>query len=212
MANNDDLGKSELQKQIEKASKNKAVDIEKGSYKKTKSARMKLEEAANKQKGTTNRMRMINENLKEGKKSGVKTYKNAKLAREQATELNKEKNMFNPFSKTRGKIEKWQDKDTKAEAEIKEIENQKDENENEGYKNSGTEANIFGGGSFKEEEQTNKELMKILQTTKEIEKETAAQSKEGKKQKKHLEDIEKTAEHAKKEAEKATKKLDDDQH
>lgn len=201
-----DLGKTDLQKSIESQAEKEAVEIEKGSYNKTKAARLKLEKAAEKQKGTTNEMRMANENLEEAKKAGIKTYSHAKKARMQATELSNEQNAFNPLAGAQTKVSKWMDKDAQADEDINRIANRtKDDNDLED--NNNEEVNVFKGGSFKEEKQTNQELNKILNVVKGIEKETSVQKNEGQKQKTNLEDILKTAEYSKKETEFANEKL-----
>ncbi len=206
----DKIGKSELQKSIERDVKKKAKNIEKKSYEKTKEARLRFEKAHETQKGTTQRIRMMNENLAEAKGSGVKAYENAKKAKQQATILSNEKNAFNPLANAQSKFTNWKENDKLADEEIEKIENGKtSSDEGHGTDDQDESSNLLGEGNFDEERKTNEELNKILATAKSINRENAVQKNEGKKQKTNLKDIEKTAEYAKKETEGATHKLND---
>ena len=204
---NEDLGKSNLQKTVDKETEEVAKAIEKKTFKKTKSARKKLEAAANLQKNTTNRMRMTNENLEEAKKSSLKTYKNSKEARKQATTLTNEQNVLNPFAKLKTNFETWNEDDANADADIEKFENRKDFDYDD-PNNQKNHASMFGIVGINEEEETNQELVKILSLVEGIEKETKIQKNESKKQKTNLEEIQAASEYAKREAEFATGKLE----
>lgn len=204
----DEFGKIEKHKMIEEAAKTEAVKTEKENYKKAKAARLKLEKAADVQKGTTNEIRKATANLGVADKSGIKAYENAKHAKQQANQLISEQNAFNPLANTQAGMKGWMENNAKADASIEEIKKRLNQDSKEEEHSASTVSEINFGGKFDEEKQTNKELGKILQTVKQIDKETEIQKKEGEKEATQLKDIGKTAEYAKKEADLANKKLE----
>jgi len=198
--------KSSIAGELSEEAQREAENIEKGNLSKARKAREALEKAEEKQKGTTDEMRRQNEKLERARQAGLNIYENVDKADRQAVEIEKEEKPFDPLSKTKTKVTNWMNKDTGAQEDIKSMKKRKIKNEDTpklpklpklGEEKEATET----------EKGTNKELGKILQATKNIQKETEIQSRVGQEQDTKLREISRTTKYSKKKAENADKRL-----
>lgn len=192
-------GKSKAEKNIEKETKK----IEKETFDTAKQARIKLQKAEQKQKKTSDEIRMQNEKLDQARKEGIKTYKNVKKAEDQAVELEKGANVFDPLKGAKAKVSKWENQNYDEEQEMKNIENKTK------LKIKSEETNVSKRPKIEkgDKNELNSELAKILQSTRNIAKETKIQSKLGEKQEVKLKDISKTIKYSDERAKKADERL-----
>lgn len=199
----DEKDNSKLEKSIEKETKK----VKRQTYNSAKKARERLQAAEQKQKGTTDEMRIQNEKLNKAQKEGIKTYKNVKKAENQAIELEEGASMFNPVSGVKSKMNKWGNKNTIEDEEIEKLDakyNNKKDKDVKRCKSAGDASikeNLGGNGELDDE------LQKILLTTRNIANETKVQKKVGEKQEVKLNDLSKTIKYSDEKARKADKRL-----
>lgn len=199
-----------MQDEIDQEIIREAERTEARNYKKAKAARMKLEKAAETQKGTTTEMKVQGEKIGAAKKAALHVHKNAEQADKLADKIEEESHMFNFSLPFVGRIKNWWSRNKKEEREIGEMEASAaaDEGEaeveaDEGYESEEGAAEEYVPGQRK----TDKELKKILHNVRRINKEASVQSKMASKQEVDLKDINKVNEYSKKKVDKTDFKL-----
>ncbi|KAI4292658.1 hypothetical protein PAPHI01_1932 [Pancytospora philotis] len=203
-----------LQSEVDKEILAAAERTEAQNYKKAHAARLKLESAAELQKGTTEEMHRQGEKITHAKKSALKVHKNAEGADELADTIEKESHLFNFGVPFWGGIKKWWSKNRKEKKDVGAIEQTmgsqsagsqseqaeaSEESEYEG--NAQTEEYVPG------EAKTNEELGRILHSVRHINKTANKQSKMAKEQETDLRDINVLNEYSKKKVDKTDSKL-----
>lgn len=183
----------------------RAREIEKNNKKKAKSARLRLEKAAEVQKSTIDELKKQNEGLEYAKNDAITTFNNSNTARKKANELLNEKSIFTFAPKTRTWFDNWKENPTAAKSDIKKMKNTRSTRKH----NKDESKHVEVKGNTKEELETNLELKKLYDVTLKINKQTEEQKRESTKQKTKLNDLIKTSKYAQKELEQTGKKLDD---
>lgn len=190
--------KSDAERKLEEEEK----EIKEDNLKSAKAARMKLEGAHLKQKAITDEIKRQNEKLEVARQAGFNVYDQGNEAGRKAIDLEKNSNPLDFLAGAKGKYSKWSNEDQNERAEIENMKKTKEE-----HVEAGANPSLHSGGNDSE---TTEELKKILLNTKNIARETEAQSMEGKKQETKLNQIYTTGKYAEENVKKTDERLKKD--
>ncbi|ORD94233.1 hypothetical protein ECANGB1_994 [Enterospora canceri] len=202
--------KRQSQEDADKHIMQEAEKIEEQNLQKAKQARMKLEEAAETQKGTTQTMRAQGEKIIDAKKSASKTHKNAKAANDLAIDLHENRNAWAINCGCITSIKKWCSREGGEEEAMSGLKRNRGGTVKDNDEESSEVIEVEGEEYVKGANKTDTEMKKILHGLKKINKEADVQTKVAGKQKTDLEDISKANEYTKKEVDATNKRLEKD--